>query len=230
MVRRITRKKKVTDEQEELLGVTHRLWLGITEKPKQTAMIAGGAAGAILIVLLAFYLRDRARVESIRDLAGTVALYQQEEGPGRDSGAVMEDLEELAARHSGSDMGGQALNNHAGILAEKGEYQRAIETYGKVRAEYSSNEHLADAAAVALAYTHRLAGEDEKSLQLFRELSEKKGSLLPLAQIQLEIGLVNDSLGRGQEAAEAYRAVIDAYPDSAWSSQAQELLVAIEGA
>jgi tetratricopeptide (TPR) repeat protein len=230
MVRRITRKKKVTDEQEELLGFSHRLWLGISEKPKQAAMIAGGAAGAILIVLLAFYLRDRARVESIRDLAGTVALYQQEEGADRDSGAVMEELEELAASHSGTDMGGQALYYLGGILAEKGEYQRAIETYGKVREEYGSNEHLANAAAVALAYTHRLAGEDDKSLQLFLELSEKKGSLLPLAQIQLEIGLINDSLGRRQEAAEAYRAVIDTYPDSTWSSQAQERLAVIEGA
>jgi len=230
MVRRITRKKKVTDEQDEFLGVTQRLWISISEKPKQAAVMAGGAAGAILIVLLAFYLRDRARVESIRDLAGTVALYQQEEGAGRDSGVVMKELEDLAARHSGSDMGGQALYYLGGILAERGEYQRAIETYGKVRAEYRSNEHLADAASLAMAYTHRLAGEGQKSLQIFLELSEKKDSLLPLAQIQLEIGLINDSLGRGQEAAEAYRTVIDTYPDSTWSSQAQDRLAAIEGA
>jgi len=229
MVRRITR-KKVNVEQDELLGVTERLWHGISEKPKQTAMIAGGAAGAILLVLLAFYLRDRARVESVRDLAATVALYQQEEGEGRDSGAVMAELEELAERHSGSDMGGQALYYLGGILAETGDYARAIETYGKVREEYGSNEHLADSAAVALAYTYRLAGDNEKSLQLFLELSEKKGALLPLAQIQLEIGIINDRLGRGREAAEAYRAVIDSYPDSTWSSQAEERLAVIEGA
>lgn len=229
MAKLITTKKKITKEPDEFMSFTQRVWHTVSEKPKQTALAGGGVVGVILLVLLALYMGERAEEKKIRKAATVVAKYHEEPGDTRDSAVIRDDLKKLSEKYSGSDIGGLTLYYLGGILVERGEYQDGADAYQEVLTKYSAGENLANSATLALAYTYRLMGEDERSLELFQSLQEKKTAPVPLSQIRLEIGIAREKMGKREEAAEAYRGVIETYPDTPWSSQAQERLTAVEG-
>lgn len=227
MAKLIRSKRKITKEPDEFMSFTQRVWHTVSEKPKQTALAGGGVAGVILLVLLALYIGERAEAKKIRKAATVVAKYHEEPGDARDSAAIRDDLKKLSEKHSGSDIGGLTLYYLGGILVERGEYQDAADAYQEVLTEYSASENLSNSTTLALAYTYRLMDEDERSLELFQGLLEKKTVPVPLSQVQLEIGITREKMGKRGEAAEAYRDVIETYPDTPWSSQARERLAVV---
>lgn len=229
MAKLITDKKKITKEQDEFMSITQRVWQRVSDNPSQAALAGGGAVCVVLLVLLALYMGERAEEKRIRKAAVVVAQYHEERGEERDSAAIRDDLKELSEKYSGSDIGGLALYYLGGVLVERGEYQDGAAAYQEVQTRYSSDVNLANSATLALAYTYRLMGEEERSLGLFQSLKEKKDVPVPLSQIELEIGIAKEKMGKNSEAADAYRGVIEVFPDTPWSSKAQERLTAVEG-
>jgi tetratricopeptide (TPR) repeat protein len=230
MAKLIGRTKRPGKESDELISRGQEIWLWATEKPKQAAYVVGGVVGVVLLLLLSLYLVESAEDRRLDAVSSTINRYLDEEGDGPEGAAVREKLREQADQYSRYPAGGEARYFLAGILARDGEHTAAVEAYQRVMEDFSSNTNLANSAALGLAYTYRLMGEEEKALAAFQRLTEEVAAPVPQSQIRLEIGLIYEAQGKPEEARGAYRDLLESYPGGPWSEEAQQRLDLLEGA
>jgi len=83
---------------------------------------------------------------------------------------------------------------------------------------------LAAAVRRTLLDLDRKEGKGEQVVQRLRADLELEKKPLPEDVILFELGTTLEQLGRRQEAADAFKRVVDEYPDSAWRTKATERL------
>ena len=229
MARLIDRKKKISDEPDELQSATQNIWDAIAENPKRTAAVAGGILGTVLVVVLALYIGERAEEKKMSRVAKVFSDYRDARGEGKNL-TLGEELEGLAAGHAGTALGAQSLYFLGNYFVESGDYTAALDAYQRVVDEYGSFEGLANTARLAQAYLYSVRGDEARALEIFGELAAVEEDPVPRSQIALEMGRLQENLGKKEEAAATYRSVIELYPDTPWSAEAEKRLSAVGGA
>ena len=229
MAKLISKPKKATSEADELMSTTQHVWERIRENPSRTAAIAGSVVAVVVIILLGTYLKERAGENRVTAVSQAVDQYVAEDGAG-ERGPMLEELKELAEKHARTAPGGQALYFLGGMLVEQGDYLAAVETYRQVVKDHASNRTLAAAADLARGYTHILLDELDEARQAFSGLLKLEGVAVPRTQIEMEIGSILERQGNQEEAAAAYRGLVESDPDGRWGLEAADRLRIIEGA
>jgi TolA-binding protein len=230
MAKLIGRKKRSSKESDELISRGQEIWLWATEKPKQAASVVGGVVGAVLLVLLSLYLVESAEERRLDKVSSSINTFLAEGRSEAERAVILEKLQKQADQYSRFQVGGEARYFLAGALARKGEFAAATEAYQQVMQDFSSNANLANSAALGLAYTYRLMGEEEKALETFQRLTGETAAPVPHSQIRLEIGLIYETQGKQEEARSTYRDLLESYPDGSWSQEAQQRLDLLDGA
>ena len=229
MAKLISKPKKAASEADELMSTTQRVWEQIRENPSRTAAIAGSVVAVVVIILLGTYLKERAGENRITAVSQAVDRYVAVDGM-EERGPILDELKGLAEKHARTAPGGQALYFLGGMLVEQGDYRAAVETYRQVVKDYASNQTLAAAANLARGYAHLLLDELDEARQAFSGLLELEGVPVPRTQIEMEIASILEQQGNQEEAAAAYRRLVENDPDGRWGLEAAARLRIIEGA
>lgn len=227
--RRISR-KKLLKEPDEFLDFSQRVWLRISESPGKAAAVAGGVLGLLLVLIVVLHLVERAREQRLSTVAQAIGNYLSVTGSVQDSVKVQQELESLAKKYAGNDVGGLALFFLGGAFSKSGDYPRAVEAYQNLLKKDIKNTCLEVMSTVALGYTYSLMGDGGKALETFQALLERKDVAVPRSQIQMDVARLYEEKGDFSQAAATYRRLIESAPESVWSAQAERRLQLIEGA
>jgi hypothetical protein len=228
MARLISKPKKLTSEADELMSTTQRVWDKIIENPTRTATIAGSVVAVVVIIFLGIFLKERAGEKRVTAVAQAIDRYVAGEGEeGR--GPMLDELKGLAEKHARTAPGGQALYFLGGMLVEQGDYRGAVEAYRRVEEDHSSNQILTAAAVLARGYSHILLDEFDEARQVFGGLLALEGVPVPRTQIEMEIGSILERQGKREEAAAAFRQLVESDPDGRWGKDAAARLRILEG-
>jgi len=228
MAKLIDKKKAASKEGDELMGLGQQALHWANERPRQVAAAAAGGTAVLLLILGSLLLTGKAEEKRIGSVASAVSRYTA--AGEEDAGAALEELRRLTEKYSRFEEGGQARYFLAGSLAMGGDLQGAAAEYERVIQDFSSNVNLAGMAALGLAYTYRLMGEEQRALEIFLKLQADEGIPLPQSQIGLEVGRVHEALGNREEALSAYKALLETFPESPISELAQKRISYLEGA
>jgi len=228
MAKLISNPKKASTEADELMSTTQRVWDQIRENPSRTAAIAGSVVAVVVVILLGTYLKERAGENRITAVSQAVDRYVAEGGEERS--AQLDELKGLAEKHSRTAPGGQALYFLGGAQAGQGDYRAAVETYRRVGKDHAGNRTLAAAADLARGYTHILLDEFDEARQVFSSLLDQADVPVPRTQIEMEIGATYEREGKHDEAAAAFRRLVESDPEGRWGIEAAARLRILEGA
>ncbi len=216
--------KKDTLEKDELQSLAQRLWTQVAQDPRRAVAVAGGAVAAVLAVLLVLYLLERSEQKRLASVGAVVGRYLALEGDSPERPALRGEMEGLAEKYGGSKEGGLVLYYLAGLRADEGDYQGAVEAYTKVRERHGDDATLSSAAALGLAYTYRNMGENGKAMEVFSKILETEGVPTARTLVEFEIGRLHEEGGDRDKAEEIYRRLAEQDPDGAVGAQARRRL------
>ena len=229
--RRITRKEMKRDEFVTAMGrIT--LWM---EEHVREAIILGGllVAAAIASIVVWQFLAQREEKASLLLARGVEMLHAQVRGadganpPGGltyGSGdekyrAVLDQMDGLVQTYPRSQAGRLALYYKGVALTNLRKPQDAVRAIRDFLAT-SSGSFAAPMARAALARALDDAGEPQKALEQYEQLSRGEGAYPPQAAL-LEMGICLEKMGKKDEAKKIYERITREFPNSDYSQEAQ---------
>jgi hypothetical protein len=219
-------RKKLVQEPDEFLSLSQRVWLWVHDNQGRAAAIAGGAVGAVLLVVLVSSLVQSSRNARVEEVARVMDRYlaPKDGAPVPD---VSRDFADLAQKYAGDTEGVLARYFLGAYHGAKGDYARAGEAFAEVGKNAPAGTGLGTLARVAEGYVALARGESDRALEDFQKLVQDKGAVVPRAQLQMEIGALLEQKGRLADARRVYEEVSQANPDSTWHTKAKERLRAV---
>ena len=115
----------------------------------------------------------------------------------------------------------------AQIAAEEGQLDRARELWTEFVDDHPDNL-LAGEARVNLIHLDRQQGKGEELAQRLKAMLEQDEPGLPKDVILYELATTQEQLGRKQEALQSWRRITEEYPESAYRSEAQQKINALD--
>jgi len=229
--RRITRKEMKRDDFVTAMGrVT--LWM---EKHAREVLILGGllVAAAIASVVVWQFLGRREEKASLLLARGVEMFHAQVQGadstdrPGGlsyGSGdekyrAVLDQMDALIQTYPRSEAGRLALYYKGVALTSLRKPQDAVKAIQDFLASSPGN-FAAPMARAALARALDDAGEPQKALEQYEQLSRGEGAYPPQAAL-LEMGICLEKMGKKNEAKKIYERITREFPNSDYSQEAQ---------
>ena len=233
--RRITRKEMKRDEFVTAMGrIT--FWL---EEHAREALILGGVLVAAVIgsILVYQFLAQREEKASALLARGIKMLrapvrgadtatpppgpaYPTSEAKYR---AALDQMDALIQTYPRSRSGRLALYYRGVVQLQLGkprEAQKALEDF----LASSPGSFAAPMARATLARALDEAGEHQKALDLYEQLSRGEAGAYPPQAALMEMGLCLEKLGKKDEAKKIYERITREFPNSDYSQDAQERL------
>ena len=115
----------------------------------------------------------------------------------------------------------------AQIAAEEGQLDRARELWTRFVDDNPKNI-LAGEARVNLIHLDRQQGKGQDLVQRLKTMLEEEAPGLPKDVILYELAATQEELGRKQEALASWRRITEEYPESAYRSEAQQKVAALD--
>ncbi len=232
--RRITRKEMKRDEFVTAMG---RITEWMEENARQVLFIGGGlVAVAILSVFVWQYLAQREAKASLL-LARGVEMFHAGvegiEGSGRPDGpayaspeekyrAVLDQMDALIQTYPRSQAGRLALYYKGMVLTHLSKPKDAVAALQGFLSS-SPRSFAAPMARAALARALADAGEPQKALEEYEQLSRGEGAYPPDAAL-FEMGICLEKMGKKDDAKRVYERITREFPNSEYSQEAQERL------
>ncbi|HEY5999970.1 MAG TPA: tetratricopeptide repeat protein [bacterium] len=220
-------RKQLLKEPDEFLSASQHIWTWVTEHRSRAGAIAGAAVGVLLLAVVTKALIERSRVKRDEAVSTAVARLGQVT-TGAPPADLVSEFGQLAKKYDSAPAGQVARYLEAGALGAGGDADKARQAYEQVRGK-SAKGDLGSLAGVALAYLELSQGRDDAALTAFQALLEDKESVLPRAQIMMEIAGIEEKRGKSAAALEAYRDVLAKYPDGSWAADAKTRVQALSG-
>ena len=219
-------RKQLLNEPDEFLSLSQHILLWVHENRARATAIVGGVAAVLLLAILGRGYYVNSREERAAELARTVDRYLGFKDGTAVPADVPRQLEELAARESGSVEGAVARYFAAGALATQGESVKAGSAFAAVAQDPGGKggADLVPLARLAQGYLALAGGDADGALARFEELLKSTGAVVPRAQLQLEIAAILEKKGKPEEARRAYEEVEKSFPDGTFAAKAKERL------
>jgi tetratricopeptide (TPR) repeat protein len=129
-------------------------------------------------------------------------------------------------RSDAADVAGLYL---AQIAAEEGKLDQARELWTRF-ADDNPKNLLAGEARVNLIHLDRQQGKGEDLTQRLKAMLEEEEPSLPKDVVLYELATTQEELGRKQDALQSWRRITEEYPESAYRSEAQQKVSALDPA
>lgn len=240
MSQRLTRKEIKRDEFTSVMG----RGVEYAETHVRTLIYALGAVVVAALIAFAAYLLLGSRAEKANEaLARAVKIYN---APIDATAAKPDDanapsfadeaarrtrarklLEEVRDDYGMSDAADVAGLYLAQIAVAEGKLDQARELWTEFVDDHGDSL-LAGAARINLIRLDRQQGKGQDLAQRLKTMLEEQEPPLPKDVILNELGETLEQLGRREEAAQAYRQIVDDYPQSRYRSDAQQKLSALD--
>jgi TolA-binding protein len=176
-----------------------------------------GLAAAVLLVFAAatvLYQSSRRRKveQSIQMLA---------------SSRTSEDLNKLLEDYPSSDVAPLAMLKLAKEYFRSKSWDMALDKYNEILREFPDHQ-LAPVAELGKIHCLEARGQIEEALDAFAAFAKNRTDHFLMPQALLGHARCLEQLGRHREAKAAYEDFVAAYPESGWSSSAEDLLASLD--
>ena len=135
--------------------------------------------------------------------------------------AALPKLKAAADAFPETDAGMTARYHYASSLAALGRHAEAIEAFEDVVSRAGSDSLYGRMARMGTADTQVRAGQLETAIATWRALASSTDEELPKDAILMELGKAYQASGNQEEASKAFTQVVDEYPTSPYSAEAQ---------
>lgn len=137
--------------------------------------------------------------------------------------AAVEKFKQVADRHPETEDGRYARFREAGLQMALGNMKEAAAVYQQV-IETGGDSLYAQMARLGLAEAQARAGEYDKAIQTFKELSERTDGPLPVDGILMQLGRTYLGAGKATEAQQTFDRLVKDFPDSPFVADARREL------
>jgi outer membrane protein assembly factor BamD (BamD/ComL family) len=142
------------------------------------------------------------------------------------SEAAIKAFNDVAAAYPNSEAGIAAAYQAAAELLAAGKAAEAEAAFSGVAAK-AGNGLFGPLAKLGQAQAMQVAGKSTEALALLNELAANRDGALPVDGLLMEVGRVSLKAGKPAEARAAFKRVVDEFPESPYSSDANQRLAAI---
>lgn len=133
----------------------------------------------------------------------------------------------VATSHPSSDSATTALYHAGATLAALGRLDEAASRYRQV-IERDRGSLYGQMAELGLAHVHVLDGQPAEAIAIYEALASAANTRLPIDGVLLQLGRAYATAGEPDEAARAYRRIVDEFPQSLFLADARSALAEIE--
>ncbi len=240
MSQRLTRKEIKRDEFTSVMG----RGVEYAETHIRTMMLAIGAVVAAVLISFVIYLLLGMRSEKANEaLARAIKVYN---APVEATGAKPDDpkspsFADEAARTARAKALFEAVRDDYGMsdaadvaglyLAQVAVSEGNLDQARKLWTDFVDDHGdslLAGEARINLIHLDRQQGKGQDLAQRLKTMLEEQEPPLPKDVLLNELGQTLEQLGRREEAAQAYRQIVDDYPQSRYRGEAQQKLSALD--
>jgi outer membrane protein assembly factor BamD (BamD/ComL family) len=141
--------------------------------------------------------------------------------------SALKQLNAVWEQYPSTEAGMLARYRAAGTLLALGRPQEAITAYQDV-VNRSGTGIYGDMSRLGLAEAQVQAGEHDKAITTFKELSERKDGHLPVEGILMQLGRTYRSAGRQDDAQQTFTRIVEEFPNSPFTDEAKRELESLK--
>jgi TolA-binding protein len=134
----------------------------------------------------------------------------------------------VANAYPSSDAGIAARYHAAAMLTALGRYPEAQLRYQEV-IDRGGQSVYGQMAKLGKADAEVAAGKFDGAIAVYKQLSADKEGPLPVDGILMQLGRACDAAGKAADARQAFKRIVDEFPQSSYSAEAQRALEQIKG-
>jgi TolA-binding protein len=223
----------------------------VNERPREVATIAIAALAVALAVGGFFAWKASRDGKATGLLASALAVAEAQFGPPppptpgsappiQPPGSFRTDRERLEAAapllqraadaYPNSDAGITARYRLAATLAELARFAEAEQRYQEVVQKTGAKSIYRYTARLGVGEAQLAQGKGDAAVTTFRDLSTDTNSTLPVDGVLMQLGRAALVAGKNDDAARAFKRVVDEFPQSLYASEAKEKLAGLKKA
>ena len=134
----------------------------------------------------------------------------------------------VADAYPSSDAGIAARYHAAAMLVALGRHPEAQQRYQEVM-DRAGTSVYGQMAKLGKADAEVAAGKFDGAIAVYKELSADKDGPLPVDGILMQLGRACDAAGKAGDARQAFKRIVDEFPQSPYSAEAKRALEQIKG-
>ena len=134
----------------------------------------------------------------------------------------------VASGYPASDAGIAARYHAAAVLAALGRHAEAEQRYQEV-VDRAGKSVYGQMAKLGKAEAEVAAGKFDGAIAVYKALSADKEGELPVDGILMQLGRACDAAGKPADARQAFKRIVDEFPQSPYSAEAKRALDQIKG-
>ena len=134
----------------------------------------------------------------------------------------------VADAYPSSPAGLEARYHAAALLTELGRTTDAVQRYQEVVDRAGSGVY-GQMAKLGIAEAQVAAGQFDKGIATFAELATRKDGDLPVDGILMQLARAYGSAGKGADARQTFKRIVDEYPQSPFAAEARRAMEQIKG-
>lgn len=220
-----------------------------TFERNRTPILAAGVAALVIIVAVAgfFTWRSRVAARSQEMLAAALTIAQTPVAPApapgaapaptqaatfatekaRDEAALAEFLA-VANGYPSTGSGIAARYHAAATMAELGRNAEAIQQYQEVVAKAGGSLY-GEMARLGIADAEVASGKYDAAIATYKEMAAARGGTMPVDGILMQLANAYRAAGQTAEARQAYRRIVDEFPQSPYAADAKKAMDGMQG-
>jgi tetratricopeptide (TPR) repeat protein len=224
--------KKKLKEPDEFITVTEKVFVFVKEHAKK--IVTGGII--LVAFVLAFVLyqmwEGKKETEANEKVSAAAALYQRASSPYRegtpeDYKTVLDNLQEIINRYSGTQSGAFALLYRANVLLRMGSYDESIKAYETFLSKMGKEKLYRLFALEGLGYSYEGKKDYQKAVETYQKMADM-GETFESGEAFLNLGRCYEKLQKNKEAIESYNAYLKIFPKSQSSNAVLRKIALLE--
>jgi tetratricopeptide (TPR) repeat protein len=220
-------------EQKENPGITERI-NSFLQKNRKSLLIGTGGILVLLIVFIAVLtIRDALQAKAISAVEDFARRYEvlvidlNEPDKAEEVQTLLDELNAFAGKNRGY-AGARSYSLIAGIHAEKKDWSGAEAAWISA-AKAAAKTYLAPVFLFNAAVAAEEQGNISGAIELYTQVLDLADVFPAAPRAQFSIGRLQETQGNNEAAVEAYRALINHWPDeTVWTNFAQNRILVID--
>lgn len=210
--RKITRKE--LKEPDEFLTFADRALRYIANNRNRFIAIVGVLALVVVSSVGAMYYFSWQKANAATALERALVKLRASPDEGSELDKAGEMLADVATEYSGYKSADYANYYLGNLFYKRKEYNKAVEHYRKtLKRAGESREALYEMARMGIGYSYEASGDCAQAIDFFKKITAADGTLLK-DQAYISLARCYEATGSYQEAHDAYKYVVDNYPNS----------------
>ena len=203
--------KKSLKEPDEFITLSSRILQHVIAHKHKVLSVSGGIVFLVLVVLLVGYFSEKSQKRALFRLSQIMTQYA--DPTSQDTTEIKEALQQLAdnsGRYLGGKFAGLELAN---LYYKEGNYEQAVQCYGRAVKDFQGISPVGLLAKSALGYSLEAKGEYEKAIECFESVAANPESIM-VDEALFTLGRLYAAKGNSEKQSEVSRRLMENYPNS----------------